>query len=332
MLTKWVVISCLLAVIPLNINAQEKDSIPYDSYKHKLVLYTDFGYSTAPMSIYYPFPNNIKRLVFRNNFKPVIGLGFAYKWMALRFNISIPSNVRSVKKYGKTNFIDLNLDFTFKKVFFNLNWHLYQGFAIKDAYQWNDTITEKDKNLIRQDINSFSAGLNVFQFWNDHFVMNAFKGKTASYQEDVHTFYLKYFLNLHGISSSKPLIPIELQDTSDSKTTAIGIGAFDLGVIPGYAYVRRWKIFQLGIMGGVGLTLQSKYYTFNNQTRSFLGLAPRSDFRISLGINKPKYFLMLTGDIDTKFTRLNKLKYWQTFYNSKIVLGFRINVKKNEKT
>lgn len=324
------VLILFLSLFTCSIYGQNADSLPYHKYKTRLVLYSDFGWSTAPMSIAYPFSQGIKRVKFRNNFNPVLGFGFSYKWMSLRFGLTLPNSVRSKNKYGKTKYYDLGFDFSFKNMFFDVDLHLYQGYAMKNAHEWNDTISPEKPNLIREDINAGSFSINAWQFWKDDFKMAAFRGKTASYQRDVRTFYLKYTTNYHGISSAQPLLPIELQDTTESKTKSSLIAAFDVGVVPGYAYVRRWRMFQFGIMGGVGLVLQSKIYTFDATTRSFLGLAPRVDIKIIGGINKPKYFIMFVSDFDNKSISFNEFTYKQTYYYLRIVGGIRLNVTKKK--
>lgn len=311
--------------------AQQSDSlIPFESYKRRLVLYTDFGYNTAPMSLHYNFDNGMKKIKVRNYFKPIVGFGFAYRWMALHFNIALPNSSRTKEEYGNSRYLDLGVDFSFKNMYFDINWHLYQGFAMKNAHLWNDTIQDKSQNLIRQDLNSYSFSIDAYQFWNDYFKMFAFKGRTASYQRDIRTFYLKYISALHGISSANPIIPTELQDTLESKTRSTAMGSIDFGIVPGYAYVRRWRAFQLGILGGFGLAIQNKYYTFDGQNRTFLGLAPRFDFKMMGGINKPRYFIMLIGDFDTKSIRFNDLTHIQTYYNIKLALGLRLHVTKKK--
>ncbi|WP_169312040.1 hypothetical protein [Fluviicola taffensis] len=47
--------------------AQDNDSLPYAKYRTRLVLYADFGWSTAPMSISYPFNNGMKSAKYRNS-------------------------------------------------------------------------------------------------------------------------------------------------------------------------------------------------------------------------------------------------------------------------
>lgn len=324
------VLILFFSLFTCSIYGQNNDSLPYHKYKTRLVLYSDFGWSTAPMSIAYPFSQGMKRVRFRNNFNPVLGFGFSYKWMSLRFGLTLPNSVRSKNKYGKTKYYDLGFDFSFKNMYFDVDWHLYQGYAMKNAHEWNDTISAKEPNLIREDINASSFSINAWQFWKEDFKMAAFRGKTASYQRDIRTFYLKYTTNYHGISSSKPILPTELQDTTESKTRSSLIAAFDVGVVPGYAYVRRWRIFQFGIMGGVGLVLQSKIYTFDETTRSFLGLAPRIDIKIIGGINKPKYFIMFVSDFDNKSIAFNDFSYRQTYYYLRLVGGIRLNVTKKK--
>lgn len=304
--------------------------LPYQKYSSRLVLYSDFGWNTAPMSIGYPFPKGMKRVKYRNNFNPVLGFGFSYKWMSARFGITLPNSVRSKDKFGKTKYYDLGFDFSFKNMYFDVDWHLYEGYAMRNAYHWNDTMTPAEPNLIREDINATSFSINAWQFWKEEFKMSAFRGKTASYQRDIRTFYLKYTTNYHGISSDQPLLPKELQDSTESKTSAKTIAAFDVGVVPGYAYVRRWRIFQFGIMGGVGIVLQSKLYTFDETTRSFLGLAPRIDIKVIGGINRPKYFIMFVSDFDNKSIAFNDLTYRQTYYYIKLVGGIRLNVTKKK--
>jgi hypothetical protein len=89
-------------------------------------------------------------------------------------------------------------------------------------------------------------------------------------------------------------------------------------------------MFQLGIMGGLGLVLQSKMYTFDVTSRSFLGLAPRVDIKVVGGINKPKYFLMFVSDFDNKSIAFNDFRYKQTYYYLKLVGGVRLNVSKKK--
>jgi hypothetical protein len=308
------------------------DSISYEKYEHKYVWYTDLGFNSAPVTLSNNFPDGVQKLKLRNNYNNVLGFGFSYKWFALRLGLNLPGTARAESKFGDTKYYDLGFDFSLKRLFFDVDFHWYKGYAYKNAYHWDDTLTAINPNIIRPDINTASFSLNTWHFWSDQFKMQAFRGKTAAYTEDVQTFYLKYTMNIHGIGTSGiPLIPSQLIDSTTTKTQSTTLSAFDFGVIPGYAYVRRWRHFQIGAMGGLGLVVQSKFYSGDFVTRGFLGLAPRMDLKIIAGINKPNYFVMFVSDFDTKSIRFQQLIYRQTYYSLKLVAGMRLPNEKKSK-
>lgn len=312
---------------------QAQDATSYQLFDDKYVWYSDLGYNTAPIGLKIPEQKGIDKLNLRNNSKMMLGFGFSYKWFSLRLSTGILGNMRPLSKYGKTTYYDLGFDFTFKKrFFFDLDLHTYTGYTYKNAYKWNDTINGLKQNLYVPNVGGASFSLNTWHFFNHQFKMQAFRGKTAHYVKDVKTPYLRYTFNIHGMGNSKgPIIPSELSDTLNTKTLSSGLMAVDFGVIPGYAYVRRWKQFQFGGMAGLGAVIQLKGYTVPNVgTRAFLGLAPRLDVKLMGGINKPKHFLLLIADFDAKSIRFHDFAYLQTFYSMKLVAGFRLTPKKKK--
>jgi hypothetical protein len=62
----------------------KSDSLPYELYNHKVILFSDFGYASAPFSLRYNYPGEIDKLKFRNNYQSVLGFGFCYKWITIR--------------------------------------------------------------------------------------------------------------------------------------------------------------------------------------------------------------------------------------------------------
>lgn len=306
---------------------EQNDSLPYRRYYDHPVVYSDLGFNSAPVTIAHTYPNGLKRLRYKNNMSAVWGFGVAYKWFALRFGITVPGTLKSVGHFGKTRYYDLGVDFSVKRWFVDLDLHSYSGFAIKDAYRWNDTLSQLHPHDIRPDINATSISINGWYFHSGDFKMTAFRGKTGAYTRDIRTWYLKSTFNIHTISSDNqtPLIPLELQDSLITKTQSNAFGAVDLGVVPGYAYVKRWKSFQAGAMGGLGLVIQSKLYSSDGYIRGFLGLAPRYDFKFIAGYNLPRWFVMFVSDFDNKSVRFGKLSYRQTYYSVKLVAGYRFN-------
>lgn len=302
---------------------------PYTLFKDKIVLYSDLGYTTAPFSIHYDFPESINKLKYKNNFRTVLGFGGSYKWFSLRVGIPLPGNMRSVGRYGSTIHYDLGVDFTIKKTFCDIDLRNYVGYAIKNAKQWNDTLNDLKPNDIRKSTNAVSFSTNVWYFNDQNFKMTALRGKTGHYNKEVKTWYLKNSLNIFGIGNgNNSIIPTELIDSSQTKTEANIMASFDLGVIPGYAYVNKINNWQFSILGGIGGAVQFKNYSANGITRGFVGLAPRFDFKLIGGYTVPRYFVFLVTDFDNKSIRFTDLVYRQTFYSIKIVGGMRFDTKK----
>ncbi len=310
----------------------QTDSSAYTSFKKKLIIYADLGYTTAPFSLNYNFTPEIDKLKYRNNFRTVLGFGVSYKWFALRVGIPLPGNVRPISQYGNTVHYDLGVDFTIKKTFCDLDIRNYQGYAIKNAKDWNDTLNDLKPNDIRSITNAVSLSANIWYFHDHNFKMSALKGKTAHYNKEVKTWYIKSSLNIFGVGNGdNSLIPVELIDTLNSKTGTNVISSVDLGVIPGYAYVNKINNWQFSVIGGLGAAIQGKFYSVDKVPRGFLGLAPRYDIKLIGGYSVPKYFLFLVTDFDNKSIRFSDFVYRQSFYSIKLVGGWRFDVKEKRK-
>lgn len=317
----------LCSVVPLN-SFTQNDSIPYTLFRDKIVLYSDIGYSAAPFSIHYDYTSEVDNLKFKNNFRTTLGLGGSYKWFAMRLAVPLPGNVKSVGRYGNTLHYDLGLDFTIKKTFCDIDIRNYKGYAIKNAKKWNDTLNDLHPNDIRKNVNAVSFSVNVWYFHDKNFKMSALRGKTGHYNKEVKTWYLKNTFNIFGVGNGdESLVPIELIDSTNSKTATNVISSFDIGVVPGYAYVNKINNWQFSILGGIGAVIQGKFYNVLGSPRGFLGLAPRYDFRLIGGYTVPKYFVFLVTDFDNKSIRFNDFIYRQSFYTVKIVAGVRLDKK-----
>ncbi len=295
----------------------------YISFDTNYVWYTDLGFSSGPARIKSDFFTSTSKIILKSNTNAIFGIGFSYKWFSLRLGISMGS-IRPASKYGKTQYYDLGFDFSQKRMFWDFDLHLYTGYAIKNAYKWNDTITQFQANEIRNDINTASISINNWYFFNKNFRMQAFRGKKGHYKTDEKSFYLKSTVNVHGIGSGMDLAPVQLIDTNFDISSSNYFTAFDFGVIPGFGYVKRHKSMQIGVMTGLGGVIQSKFYEANGSARGFLGLSPRFDFKFIGGYNTKRHFLLFVSDFDYKSIRFKGLVYKQTFYNLKIVAGIRL--------
>ena len=304
----------------------------YNSYRDKWVLYTDYGFSTSPFNVKFKSSNtDIKKLQYKNNLGLIMGVGASYKWFSLRIGFALSKNLRSVAKYGKTSYIDVGFEFPIKQMHFDVNFRSYKGYAIKNAYTWNSDYDLENKNMHGPDVNTASFSINTYYFNNKEFKINYLKGQKGNYRKQVHTWYIKSTVALQGVSNLGSVIPNQLTDSLNSKTQTTSISSLDFGAIPGYAYVSRYKNWQYAAMFGIGPIVQSKFYVINGNTRGFLGLAPRYDFRFIGGYNVPRWFAMLSVELDNTSVRFQDLTYRNNSYTIRIVAGMRFETKKDKK-
>ncbi len=322
-------ISSLCLLLTMYLPAQTNPNIL--DFSETKIISAETGYTSAPFTLLYPLSSGLDKITFKNNLAPFVRLGFSYKWFVLRFSIPNIGNIREVSNYGTTRQYNLGTDFSFKKVYYDFEFKYIRGFSIQDAYRWDSSLNENQRNSIQPKIQSLNISANAWYFHHKDFKMGALLGKRSYYTKLVHTWYVKGTMNFFGVDTKNGgLIPTVLQDQQNSKTMSSSFSAFDVGFVPGYAYVNRFKNWQIAGWAGFGPVLQAKYYQYNGDFRGYLGLAPRYDVRLMGGYSTPKYFLFLVTDFDNKSIRFNQLIYRQSFYTIKLVCGYRLPVKANK--
>jgi hypothetical protein len=324
----WIIVVLSVIFCSKLIAQTAPDTLPYTLYKDRVILFSDLGFNAAPFTIKDDFNEGEENLRYKHNLKLSLGLGVMYKWFSLRIGFGLPGTLRPKSRFGNTQITDLGLNFNFKKTYWDIDARNYSGYSIVDANEWNDTLNNLTPNLIRPNTRALSFSTNVWYFRNKHFKMPAVLGKVGHYDRAEKTWYLKGTLNFFGIDNeAKSLVPNELIDTTQTKSSAHTIAAVDIGVVPGYAYVGRINNWQFSAFGGLGAVVQSKIYTVGQTTRGLLGLAPRLDMRFVVGYSKPHYFVWFITDFDAKSIRFREMRYNQTFYSLKVVAGVRLKGK-----
>ena len=320
----WKVFASSLFLL-LNVLGQQKESKPYEDYRDQLVLYTDLGYNTAPFRVAYPFSPSLNEVKYRNNYRTILGVGVAWKWLALRIGVPIFNRYRSNDLYSKTDQLNLSADYSLKQLYFEGHLNLTKGYAALEAAQWDvdaDAPNELFPNLL-----SYNLSFGTWYFKNQDFKINALLGKRARYLSEVKSWYLKGAMNVFGLDNLyHSILPEELTSPSATRTFAQSIGAMDLGLIPGFAYVNCIQNWQFSSWFGLGGVAQFKGYTTTTGTnRVFLGLAPRYDFRLMGGYTNRNYFVFFVADFDNKSMSFNDLYFRQYFYSFKLMAGKRFN-------
>lgn len=311
--------------------ANSDDSLAYKLYKDKIILYTDLGYNSAPFSLKDNFVGSYDRIKFKHNQKVVLGFGIAYKWFALRIGFGLPGALRSIGKYGEANYQDIGMKFSTKKNFWDIDFRNYKGYSVQDAYRWNDTLNSFHPNAVEPYVRSVNFSVNTWHFFSDNFRMQSVLGKVGDFNRSIGTWYVKSTLSIFGISKENgALTPIEILDSTQTKSFVSSVSALELGAVPGYAYVHRQGFWQASAFAGLGGVIQSKFFSAGSVSRGFLGLAPRIDLRFIIGYSKPKYFFWLNTEFDVKTISFQELKMQQVYHRIELVAGVRINKKQKE--
>jgi len=325
------IISCLVLFLTYLSYAQEHDTIPFTSFRDKIIVYTDLGTNSSHFTLKDDFKQGINKLNYKHNIKTILGFGFAYKWFAVHFGFALPGNLKSTTKYGDSKYFDLKLQGTYKQIYFYAGLRSYQGFYLKDEQKWNDSLPSYQPNGIYKNISSTNLEVNVYYFVSKKFDMHSVLGRVGKYNRFAQTVYFKNSINIFNINNKKEsIIPAQLTDSTD-RSNANSIGAFELTFIPGYAMVNSKNNWQYSMFAGIGVAFQSSYYVKGENNRFYTGLAPRFDLRMSFGYNVEKYFIHLEGNYNLRSVKVQTLKYNQSFYNARLVGGYRFQSKKTKK-
>ena len=297
-----------------------------------MVVYSDIGFASAPFRLVYPFNNQVNKLKYKHNFSPVLGFGIAYKWFSLRVGFTLKGTTRAVSRFGQSTYFDIGTQFQVKNWFFDLDARSFKGYAIKNAYKWNDTLNKLKPNDIRPNTQTASISINAWYFFNKNMNMSSIKGITGHYEKELGTFYLKPSVVFHGLSNDDDAIISKIfNDSLVEKTSASVYSAFDIGLVPGYAYVNRTNNWQYCAFFGLGGVIQAKLFRNDKVERGYLGLSPRYDIKLSGGYSVPKYFVFGSLDFDNRSIRFGNLKYRQNYFVFKITAGIRFDTKDKKK-
>lgn len=305
----------------------QKDSIPYTLFKEKILFYQDLGFNTTPIVISGKFKNNIQSITYINNPRFMLSLGGTYKWLSGRLSVAIFGNMLSLKEYGKTSQFKLGFNFTVRKNYFEVDLNFAAGYTLLNSNEWSNS-----NHQILPDMNTIDLGLKTWYFHNKFMKMKLLQGRIGHYNKEIMSFYAKSALNIFNLNNlTNTIIPKELTDSLNTKTLSNNFSSVEVSLIPGFAYVNRKNNWQYSILIGVGGALQFKDYSTNENNRSFVGLAPRFDFRINGGYNVPRFFSFLSLEYDNKSVTFNELSYYQNYISVNLTVGVRLKTLKDWK-
>ena len=309
--------------------SQESDTIPFNSYRDRIVIYGDIGTNSSHFTLQDNFNLGVEKLNYKHNIKTILGIGLAYRWFALHLGFALSGNLKSTSKFGNSKYFNLKIRGAYKQIYYYAGIRSYRGFYLKNEFEWNDSLSSFQPNGIYPNISSNSLEVDVWYLVSKKFDMHAVLGRVGHYKRFAQTLYFRNSINAFNINNkTESVIPQPLTDSTD-RMNANSIGVIELSFIPGYAFVNRYNDWQYSAFGGIGVAFQSTYYIKDKISRSFTGLAPRFDFRVSFGYNVENYFLTMEGTYNIRSVKIQSLKYNQSYYTVRLLGGYRFKTKKS---
>jgi hypothetical protein len=179
------------------------------------------------------------KLRFEPNGVTSIGAGFNYKGIGLALGIGIPSTENSIRKYGKTNRLDIQAAIFSKRVAGDAYLQAYKGYYIAnpgDFMEWNSEVYPQ-----LPEMRTISLGVSVFYIFNNkRFSYKAGFVRTQIQEKSAGSFAGGLFFNYDDVSSKNGFFPDELPDSLGIDFDITAFRYIATGFNIGYVYT--WVI------------------------------------------------------------------------------------------
>lgn len=306
---------------------QDKINTDIEDYYTKNVAskmdtnYIDFeikNWSLRAYSVYKTSSFSIHNTTDKLNYTPKnpisIGFGFAYYPIL----IDIGFNIKPKKK-DQTQRFDFQADLMMYKNYFGFVLQRYQGFNVDNS---------KNENFgFREDIISTTLNLSYdYAFNGNRMSIGSVLSGSQIQKKSAGSVLLGGFFMYFDMKADSSIIPTELEDqfgTLYGLSSSLNIGG---GINIGYSYIfvlpHNFFVFS-GVNPGIGLL----YKELNDDSNSYKSenlLVYKLNFKISVGYNGPKFYIVLTASDNISFTHITSV--YKSSLNSgkgKLIFGYK---------
>lgn len=312
------------------LNTIEDTTQNFTLFKDRVVCYADLGFISSPFFVSFKNTKKINHsLTYRINHGIILGIGGSYKWFSARISYMVANSIEDKKKYGTTKYFGAHLGFPYKNTYSEINFLRFGGYVLINADKKIESYP--NRRIIFPKISTLELTLSSYYFFNSDFSINPVIGRSGNYKTKTTSWYIKSILGYnHENHKDSTLIPANFYPIMNDKQKAERISAINIGVVPGFAYVNRYKNWQFSGVVGIGVSIQDKMYKTASISRHYLGVAPRIDLKINVGYNPTDWFIMLNSELDYRQISFYKLITGNPLFNVKLTGGYRFKVK--EKT
>ena len=244
--------------------AQDKDSIQkinpnygYDTSRiidksDKLALY--FNISGKMSEIDIKTNSSEKQLQLVPNGRTLIGLGIDYKWFGVGVSFSIPSTNKDEEIYGKTDRLDMQINYYQNSFGVDAYLKYYKGFYLQNPGDFTNWPSQNYPLL--QNMETFAEGLAVYYLFNHrNFSYKAVFPRTMWQKKSSGSLILGAYINRNNCIAPEGVLPPELPDSLSSKYDIKGFSNTMIGISFGYTYtwvIKKRFFTNLSVVPGLG--------------------------------------------------------------------------------
>ena len=305
------------------------DSSHFELYKRRWIVDLATGFNSTHLSYNLKY-NNLGKVNMIPNTPFVLQTGVHYLGVRIGLTFKLPVNTLNVNEYGRSSYFNFDLAFALKRLNFAFDIKYFEGFAFLNQQQI-DTAFIPSKHGIHPHYATITSGVHMRYFLKKNFNYKASLGMVGDFKKSTFSPYIYGYIGGTSISNNRDYLLADFQRTdSIDNSNMTQLGAFELGTIPGLAYVYRKNWFQGTIMAGFGPLVQVKSYQTPIHSRGFLGLNTRTDLIVVAGIQQTKWFLNLSGEFQFRRINIKNINFQEYFFDVRLCGGYRFREKERK--
>lgn len=176
-----------------------------------------------------------EKFILSPNSPTAIGLGLNYKFAGIAIGFGLPLTAESIRKYGNTKRLDLQLSLFTKNIGFDGHLQMYKGYYNEnpdDFMEWNETFYPQ-----LPDMRTLSIGTSIYYVLNNKKYSNkASIMRTQKQNKSAGSILTGLFFSFDEAQAPNGFFPSEIPDSLSADFDLTGYRYVATGINLGYAY------------------------------------------------------------------------------------------------
>lgn len=260
------------------------------------------------------------------NGREAIGVGFFYKKAGLEIGIKLPASDAGNQRYGKTRYLDWQVNYYGSRIGADLAIQRYRGFYVRNPFEVDSTWQPGDNYPQRSDLLAFNVIGNVYYIFNHKkYSFRAAFAQTERQTQSAGSFVLMGSVNRLRIDSDGNLIPVANQETFGDQTDFRSGSFYGFSILPGYAHTFVLNRFYVALSLHLGAGVQYKRYTIDDSFEREWALVRKNNLRMAAGYYGNRFLAGTSLFVDNTGMRLQNLQLSASSFNVRFFVGYLFN-------